>query len=135
MRNPVGSLFIVLAIAWVLQLGLSLLQTRRFHRRVAELRRGGNTTSVGMAGSNWKRKVYGVLVVDEERNIVHAEKMSGFTVFANLKPVDAMSGMTLDRLDGEAPVGISTKMWKAFQNAAGFIRNRDKRDEDESEDE
>lgn len=130
MRNPIGSLFIVLALAWVLQLGLSLLQTRRFHRRVAELKRGGNVTSVGMAGSNWKRKIYGVLVVDEERNVVRAERMSGFTVFANLKPVDALSGMTLRRLEGEPPAGVSNKMWAAFQNAAGFIRKRDEEDDD-----
>ncbi len=86
-----------------------------------------------MSGSNWKRKIYCVLVVDDEWNIVRAEKMSGFTVFANLKPVEALSGMTLRQLEGEPPAGMSNKMWAAFQNAAGFIRKRDEADDSEDE--
>lgn len=120
-----GSIFVVIALAWVFQLVLSLYQTKRFHKRVAELKRGGNTTSVGMAGSNWKLKVYGLLVVNQDRMIIKAEKLSGFTIFANLKPVSSLSGLPLTRLDGEPPAAISKKTWRAFRNAAGFIKNYD----------
>ncbi len=124
--NRYAGLFLAVAFVWILQLALSLLQTRRFHRRVAELRREGSATSVGMAGSNWKSKAYGVLVVDENRNIIRAEKLSGFTVFANLQPVPELSGKPMTVLDDETPVdGIKQKLWTAFQNAAGYIRKRD----------
>ena len=125
MFNSFGAVFVVLAFAWVLQLILSLLQTKRFHKRIAELKRDGHMTSVGMAGSNWKRKVYSVLVVDEERNIVRAEKMSGFTVFADLKPVEGLNGMSLSRLKDPPPEGIKPKLWEAFRSAAGFIERKD----------
>jgi DNA-binding transcriptional regulator of glucitol operon len=130
--NRYAGLFLAVALVWILQLALSLLQTRRFHKRVFELRKEGNQTSVGMSGSTWRRKVYAVLVVDENRTIIRGEKLSGFTVFANLKPVPELGGKPMSVLDEDTPVaGINEKLWKAFQNAAGFIKNKDaKSDED-----
>lgn len=130
--NRYAGLFLAVALVWILQLALSLLQTRRFHKRVFQLRKEGNQTSVGMSGSTWRRKVYAVLVVDENRTIIRAEKLSGFTVFANLKPVPELGGKPMSVLDEDTPiVGINEKLWKAFQNAAGFIKNKDaKSDED-----
>lgn len=129
--NRYAGLFLAIALVWILQLALSLLQTRRFHRRVSQLRQEGNQTSVGMSGSTWKRKVYGVLVVNEDRTILRAEKLSGFTVFANLQPVPELGGKPMSVLDREQPIeGVNEKLWKAFQNAAGFIKNKDSRSGD-----
>jgi glucitol operon activator protein len=131
-----GFLFLVVALAWILQLALSLLQTRRFHRRITELRRGSFATATGFAGSNWKRKVYGVLVVNENYEVIHAEKLTGFTVFASLKPVPDLVGLSVDRLEQDEPVaGIAKKTWLAFQNAAKYLlSHKEEDDEDESED-
>jgi DNA-binding transcriptional regulator of glucitol operon len=129
--NRYAGLFLAIALVWILQLGFSLLQTRRFHKRVFQLRKEGNQTSVGMSGSTWKRKVYGVLVVDEARTILRAEKLSGFTVFASLQPVPELGGKPMSVLDQDEPVaGLNEKLWKAFQNAAGFIKNKDSRSGD-----
>lgn len=129
--NRYAGLFLAIALVWILQLALSLLQTRRFHKRVFQLRKEGNQTSVGMSGSTWKRKVYGVLVVNQDRTILRAEKLSGFTVFANLRPVPELGGKPMSVLDRDEPLpGINEKVWKAFQNAAGFIKNKDSRSGD-----
>ncbi len=122
MARGFGLVFLLLAAAWLAQLALSLLQTRRFYRRVAELRRGSHASAVGVAGNNWRRKLYAVLVVDERYRITAAEKLAGFTVFAGLKPVEALRGLALERIEDETPVaGISKKLWSAFGNAAEYI--------------
>jgi DNA-binding transcriptional regulator of glucitol operon len=124
----IGWLLLALAAVWALQLVLSLFQSKRFHRKVFELRKEGDKASVGMAGTNWKRKVYAVLVVDEDRETVHAHKLDGFTVFANLEPVPELVGLPMARLEKSEPVsGVTRKVWTAFQNAAGYIRDADEK--------
>ncbi len=130
---PIGAIFIVLAFVWILQLLLSILQTQRFNKRVAELRREGCVTSVGLAGSNWKRKVFAVLVVDARRMIVSAEQLSGFTVFAKLRPVPGVLGLPMQCLDGEPLEGISKKTWQAMNNAAEYVKKKDSSVEVEQE--
>lgn len=115
--NPVA-IIIALAVGWILQLGLSLLQIRRFQRRVTELRSDGRA-SVGLAGGTYRGRVYTVLVANEENTIVHAEKLSGWTVFANLKPVPALVGMPASLiLDEEMELPVSKKIRESFASAA-----------------
>ena len=121
-------LFPAIAFVWMLQLVLSLLQTRRLYRKVEELRKLGGITSVGVSGRNWTLKNYGVLVVDTARTITHAQRLSGITVFAGLKDVPELVGKRLSVLDGRTAVpGVSKKLWAAFQSAADFIAKHDQR--------
>lgn len=135
--NQLGWVFLLLALAWIGQLALSLLQTRRFYRQVAQMRQGSYASATGLAGSTWRRKVYGVLVVDEDLSIMRAGQLSGFTVFAGVKPVNTVTGLPLARIEDDTPVdGVSPKLWSAFQNAAGYIRSHEaKRTAAEVEDE
>ena len=112
-------LIILIAIAWTLQLALTLWQTRRFYRRLSVLRRDGKS-AIGMAGSIYRGRIYVILVVDENNIIRHAEKLSGWTVFASLRPVPVLVGKSLDALlDGEnKSLSLSKKEREAFQNAA-----------------
>lgn len=116
-----------LVVMWLLQLGLSYWQMRRFYRRVAELRRRG-TVSIGMHGSMWRGRQYAVLVADEQERIVHAEQLSGWTVLANLKPVAGVAGRTLEELfDDEAQWPVKPKLRLALRNAAQHIRTAKER--------
>ena len=135
MLGRFGFLFLLVALAWISQLALSLLQTRRFHRRVAELRTGSYASAVGLAGNNWRRKVYGVLVVDHAYTVLRAEILAGFTVFAHLKPVPALVGVPIERIERSDPLtGVSQKTWIAFRNAARYIHDHAERShEDEIE--
>ena len=121
-------LFLAVAFAWMLQLILSLLQTKRFHKRIAELRKEGAMTSVGVSGRNWNLKKYGVLVVNDDRVIIRAQQLSGFTVFANLKDVPELAGKPLSVLEASSPLpGIKKKLWAAFGNARDFIVRHDEK--------
>ena len=121
-------LFPAIAFVWMLQLVLSLLQTRRFYRKVAALRKLGGITSVGVSGSNWTLKNYGVLVVDDTRTITHAQRLSGITVFAGPRDVPELVGKRLSVLhERTALPGVGTKLWAAFQNAAEFLTRHDQR--------
>ena len=119
MLNGYGTYIIIgLVIAWIAQLGLSLWQMRRFYKRRGELRKVGRV-SVGLAGSTYKGKIYTIISVDENDRVVVAEELSGITVFANLKPVDQVVGMSLqDLLEEEPSINIKKKTWASFMNAA-----------------
>lgn len=130
-----GSYLIIgLVVAWIAQLGLSLLQTKRFYGRRGELKKLGRV-SVGLAGSTYKGKIYTVIVVDENDRIINAEKLSGMTVFANLKPVPEIVGLSLEDLLQEEPqIKIKKKIWESFKNAANqfFPVDEVKLEEDKS---
>lgn len=121
-RIPVGYIILVLALVWLLQLFLALLQSKRFNRRISQLRRYGTRTSVGLSGSTWRRKVYAVIVLDESDVVVRAEKLSGYTVFADPVPVPELTGRSLEEIRNETIDGISSKVLEAFRNAASYVK-------------
>ena len=115
----------MLVVAWLLQLGLSTLQMKRFHQRSLQLKRTGSDSAIGLAGSMYRRKVYSVLVADEAGTVTAAEFLAGWTVFADLKSVPGLVGMSLDQIEaGEPPPGVSEKVWASLEHAAGFIRSK-----------
>jgi DNA-binding transcriptional regulator of glucitol operon len=124
-------IFALVIAAWVLQLVLSTFQYRRYYSRLKELRKEGARTAVGMVGSNWKTKAFGVLVVDDDDVIVRAEKLSGWTVFANLKPVEGVTGLPIQALDAEEPVaGVRKRIWRALQAAKTYLEEEETRKKD-----
>ncbi|TVQ24600.1 MAG: hypothetical protein EA383_10800 [Spirochaetaceae bacterium] len=130
--NDITSILLALGLVWIINLTLSGYQTKRFHQRVIALRKHGSYTAVGQSGTNIKLKQYVVLVVDTDEDdnvekVVVAERLSGVTVFANLKPVPELVGLSLDDIEhGERPVSVSEKTWSAAQSSVGFIRNAQK---------
>jgi len=123
-----------LALAWLIQLGLSYWQMRRFYGRISQLRKSGKL-AIGLAGGMYKGRQYGVLVIDEQENIVRAEQLSGLTIFAQLKPVPVLVGLKMSRLfENETALAqelkISKKQVLAFRNAAQFIKDAEARAEE-----
>jgi DNA-binding transcriptional regulator of glucitol operon len=118
----VSYIFLVVAAVWVIQFGLAYWQLQRFHRRIAELRHYGRT-SVGMSGSRWRGRTYGVLTVDGQGMIRKAEVFAGMTVFSQLRPVAALVGRPLSavRAGAPAPAGVPEAQWAAFAQAAQFL--------------
>lgn len=112
-----------LALAWGIQYALAFYQLRRYHRRVAALRRSG-VVATGVAGSSWRRRQYAVLVVDANNRIVHVEELSGWTVFAALRPVKGLDGRPMSDLDDETlNLPVSDKLLLALRNAASYIKD------------
>ena len=122
-----STLIIAFVIAWMMQFALTYLQMRRFNKRLIELRKSG-TTVTGMSGSMYKRRAYGILVIDKNEKILKAEQFSGWTVFAGLKPVKELEGISIkDVIDESIELPVSKKIRSAFQNAvAEFEKARQK---------
>lgn len=124
-------LVLFLGFAWVLQFVLSYLQMRRFYGRISQLRRQlKGSVAIGMAGSAWKRRQYAVLVIDANKHILAAEQLSGWTVWAGLKPVQGLAGYTLAELrDDRAilPVSNNKKLLLALRNAADQVETAEEK--------
>ena len=113
-----GVIFVLLVVMWALQFGLTYLQMKKYTKRLKIIRQAG-LTAVGMSGSKYKGRTYGILTVDDNNQIIHAEKMSGLTTFSNLRPVPDLVGMTIEQiLDEENDLPISNKLQLAFRNSA-----------------
>ena len=118
-------IFILLVVMWILQFGFTYLQMQKFYKRLKIIRQDG-LTAIGMEGGRYKGRAYGVLTVGKDNKIIHAEKMSGWTNFAGLKPVPELVGMTLDEvMDEERTLPVSKKLQSAFRNAARDILEAD----------
>ena len=111
-------IFIILAAAYALQLLLTGWQAKRYFRRVKQLRKDG-LLSVGLSGGKWSGRTFAVLVVDEDFNIIHAEKLSGMTIFSQLEKVEGFVGLKArDLLDEGRDFPVKKKLLTAFRNAA-----------------
>lgn len=116
--NNLGFIFLVLVALWLIQFGLAYRQMRHFYQRMITLRRSG-LTAVGLSGNRYKGRAYAVLTIDEDDRIIHAEQFSGWTVFAQLRPIPQLIGMSLQELlNNEAGLPVSKKLRPAFANAA-----------------
>jgi len=118
MAQNYSIVIIALAIGLALQLLLTGWQTKRFFSRLKIIKKDG-LTSIGLEGGIWSGRRYAVLVVDEKQNIVHAEKMSGLTIFSKLKPVPELVGINAaDLIDETRKFSLNKRILKAFRNAA-----------------
>ncbi|MDF1520311.1 MAG: transcriptional regulator GutM [Brevefilum sp.] len=111
-------IFIILAVTYALQLLLTGWQAKRFYRRLRELRKDG-LLSIGLSGGKWSGRTYAVLVVDKNLDIINAGKLSGMTVFSQLKTIDEVIGLNArDLLEESRQFEIKKKLLEAFRNAA-----------------
>jgi DNA-binding transcriptional regulator of glucitol operon len=116
--DNIAVIFGLLVIMWALQFGLTYVQMRKYTKRLKIIRQDG-LTAVGMSGNKYKGRTYGILTIDDQDQVIHAEKMSGWTTFSNLRPVPGLVGMSLEEIIiGEADLPVSKKLKAAFQNAA-----------------
>jgi DNA-binding transcriptional regulator of glucitol operon len=126
-----STIILCFVIAWVIQYTMTYFQMRRFNKRLNELKKIG-ITSVGMSGSVYKRRTYAVLVINKDEKILKAEQFSGWTVFAGLKPVVELEGLsTKDILDDTVTIAIPSKTRSAFKNAVQQIENAKKKAEEQ----
>jgi len=138
MFETAAYIIVALALGWMIQYAFAYYQLRRFYRRVSELRKDG-IVSIGLAGSAWRGRLYAVLVVDKEHMIRHAEQLSGWTIMAQLKPMEGLTGRPMsDLLDDSVELPVSPKQLLALRNAISYIeamerRKREKEQENEDE--
>lgn len=89
---------IVIAIAWILQILLGLLQIKSFNKRYVELRRKGKV-AIGKVKGKLRAGTVVLIAIDDDCNIIQAEKIQGLTVFARLKSMNTLIGENLLKID------------------------------------
>jgi DNA-binding transcriptional regulator of glucitol operon len=116
-------IFIIIAVAYAIQIFLTGWQAKRFFRRMKKLRKNG-IASIGQAGGKWVGRTFAVIVVDENLNIINAEELSGITVFSKLKSVGSLVGINLKDFlkigvfEKNNKFNLKKKQFEAFKNAA-----------------
>ena len=96
--NTIEQLGIVALLMWLVQLALAYRQARTFYMRISSLRKLGRCAT-GLSGGKYRGRVYVVLVVHPvTRVIIKAEQLRGLTVFASMKPIPQLEGLSLDAL-------------------------------------
>ena len=123
--NTIEQLGIVALLAWLVQLALAYRQARLFYKRMNRLRKLGRCAT-GLSGGKYRGRVYVVLVANPVTStIIKAEKLSGLTVFACIKPVPQLEGYTLNALLATpAPTiaGVNSYVIEAARSAAEAIQ-------------
>lgn len=98
--NNYLAFFLLLAVAWSLQLYLTSRQARVFMREVGQLRRLG-ATAVGTSSGGWlSPKVYVVLAAGDDERVIAARRLRGVTVMARPQPLPGVEGGRLIDLAG-----------------------------------
>ncbi|GJM39792.1 MAG: hypothetical protein DHS20C20_00740 [Ardenticatenaceae bacterium] len=130
-----NAVFIILALVvmWIVQFGMAYLQMKRFYGRLKVVRKGG-LTAVGQGGGQYRGRAYAVLTIDDNNIIVHAEQFKGWTVFARLRPMPEIIGMSLQELlDNEDSLPTTAKLQHALGNAGRDLLAARQGKESESE--
>jgi DNA-binding transcriptional regulator of glucitol operon len=118
--SNIAWVLLVLAAGWLLQLGMTWRQARRFTAAVAALRRQGSRVSIGM-GRRRLRKSYVALAVDGV-TVTRALVLAGTTVFADARPEPRLAGQRVTELARGRPVpGLPEPVRAAAAQAAGFV--------------
>lgn len=116
-----GVFFVLLAIMWVLQFIMTYVQMQKYTKRLKVIRQAG-LTAVGMGGTKYRGRAYGVLTIDNDNRVIHAERMSGWSNFAGLRAVPELIGMKIEEIaDEEAELPVPKKLRVAFRNAANDL--------------
>jgi DNA-binding transcriptional regulator of glucitol operon len=117
----IGWLFVLLAVLWLLQLGLAYQQAQRFLARTRALRRHGRV-SIGASPRRLRGRAFVALAVGPDDRVTAAEALRGVTVFADAKPVPALVGLVAAELAAGAQVpDLPPRVLAAAQQAAAML--------------
>ena len=123
--SNIAWVLLVLAGCWLLQLGLTWRQARRFTVAVSTMRREtGGRVSIGM-GKRRFRKAY-VAIAVEGVTVTRALVLSGTTVMANARPEPLLTNRRLGELArGRIAPGLPEPVRAAAIQAATFLSAKD----------
>jgi glucitol operon activator protein len=117
----IGTYFIVLALAWMVQIYLAWRQAQSFMTRVRALRHSGRV-AIGLSGNRLRGRAYVVLAVGPDDRVTAAETLRGNTVFARPRPVPALVGRTAAGLaTGDDLPELHTRVREAAMSSAAML--------------
>jgi DNA-binding transcriptional regulator of glucitol operon len=117
----VGAIFLLLAVLWLIQLGLTYQQAQRFLARARALRRRGRV-AIGASPKRLRGRAYVVLAVGPDDRVTAAEVLRGVTVFADARPEPALLGLAAAELAAGVQVpDLAPRVLAAARQAAAIL--------------
>ena len=108
---------------WMVQLWLTLRQSKAYLHAVAQLRRSGDVVATGKAGKRYRGGTAFVSLATDGKRVTGALSLSGFTTFARPKPLPALVGMRLGVLAGDRSIaGLTDSERDAAREAVRMLR-------------
>jgi glucitol operon activator protein len=120
--NPVIYLLGAVVIGMMLQAVTTYRQTSAFSAAVRSLRKHG-AVSVGGAGKRYRGgKAFVAIAADSNGTVTKAISLSGWTTLARPREIENVSGLSLSRLRGKAPLpSVDPRVRAALQGAADTL--------------
>ena len=121
MENPTLVIIVGILAVWLLQGVLVYWQSRQIYGHVTLQRQLGRQY-IGVHRSLWGSREYGMLILDDQGQIIQAELLKGFTIFARFRPVAPLVGMSAHDIlalpEGPTIADLSKGSMMAFRQAA-----------------
>lgn len=108
---------IAVVIAFVLQIGMSMLQMRHFSNEFVKLRRRGRVACGRKAGGFHAGAIV-MFLIDDKGLIQDARKLEGVTCFARVRPLHGFEGRMIDSLTAEDGPRGHKNLGKAIEDAS-----------------
>jgi glucitol operon activator protein len=95
-----GAVILLMVVVWVLQIVLTILQSKHFSRTVKEMsNQSSGYLGVGVAKQKLGVGTVIILISDLSGKIVQAKEMTGVTVFSRFKPVSEFVGNQIEAFE------------------------------------
>ncbi len=101
---------------WIFQGILSYYQINHFRKRVAELKKKGKVI-IGQQKGKLRAGSIVIIVIDDNKTVIDAEEMKGFTVFNKFKKKNELIGKSLNDIDEVLNQIKSKQSVKAIEKA------------------
>ncbi|WP_019120820.1 transcriptional regulator GutM [Brevibacillus massiliensis] len=101
-----GVFIAIFAALWVLQIGLTVVQSNHFKQQFHELRQQvSGFLGVGVSKKRFGTGAVVILVTDEHGQVTRCRQMAGVSVFARFREVSGLIGKSLEECRVAAPKG------------------------------
>lgn len=115
--NTTTALITFALIAWILQIGLSWLQIRRFNHAFTAMQKGAYLGVGRNKTGRFQPRILIALSLDENQYVIDSVLMKGLTVFALPKPILLLHGMHLSQIEPKAVFPNQAACQSALESA------------------
>lgn len=114
--------FLFIGVAWTLQTIFGIFQIRYFNKRFKAMRKLGRVV-IGKNKGRIRTGVVVLMAIDEDCNIIKAEKMQGISVFAKMKVFNVLENKNLLQLNVDNLKNIDKWTASAVNNGIENYKN------------
>lgn len=115
-------IFAAVLVAWIGQMIFGVYQIKYFNRHFKEMRKLGKVV-IGKNKGKIRAGVIVLMAIDEDSNIIKAEKMQGISVFARMRSLKVLENMNLLKIDINNLKGMDKWTVKAVDNGIESYKN------------